>query len=366
MDLEYMAESPKDKWIIFYASCGEGHKKVAYGLAENLNISVCDILDFSFPFLKLVYSKGYNFIARRTPFLWKVLFELSKNDFFIKILHLWHKFVFKSFFDFLSSSNYEIVISTHFFIPSLVSSIKKRKRSLKNIVIITDFGVHPIWKEKDIDLYFVAFSETKYKLTTLGINKDKIVVSGFPLRRGFMKRLDIERLRERFFKKSDKEILLFLSSSWGDIPFLEKVVTKLKKDFNIIVIYGKNRKLKNAFRFSDSSLRLFSYYEKIWELMKISLIIITKPGGATSFEALFLKKPLIITHLILGQEEENYKLLERWKVAFRVSSASQLIKKIYYIKNNYSSILKRFPKINEGTQTIKEKIEEFLNKDNGS
>jgi len=346
-----MEKSP-DKWIIFYASCGEGHKKIAYGLKEKLNISAYDILDYCPSFFKLFYSKGYSFIVQKAIFLWKILFDLSKNRFFLKFIYLWHRIIFKKFIKFLSSSGFRVIISTHFFIPPLIGLIKKEK-SFKNIVIITDFGVHPIWKEKSVDLYFVAFSQTKDKLAQLGVEKDKIVVSGFPLRGGFFEKIDKEKLKRRFFPEDKKEILLFFNYG-KNIPFLKKAIAELKKDFNIIVIYGKN-KIKEV----DESLRLISYYEKIWELMAISLLIVTKPGGVISFEALFLKKPLIIPHFILGQEEENFKFLEKLGIAFKVNSIFELTETIYYVKNNYSSILKRFPSFSEATEIIKEKIEKF-------
>ena len=346
-----MEKSP-DKWVVFYASCGEGHKKIAYGLKERFNIPAYDILDYCPPFFKLFYSEGYNFIIQKAIFLWKILFNLSKNRFFLKFIYLWHRIIFKKFLKFLSSSGFEVIISTHFFIPPLVGLLKKKK-SLKNMVIITDFGVHPIWKEKNVDLYFVAFPQTKDELAQLGAEKDKIVVSGFPLREGFFKKIDKEKLKRKFFPENKKEILLFFNYG-KNIPFLKKAIAELKKDFNIIVIYGKN-KIKEI----DESLKLISYYEKIWELMAISLLIVTKPGGVTSFEALFLKKPLIIPHFILGQEEENFKFLEKLEVAFRVNSVFELIEKIYYVKNNYSSILKRFPSLSEATEIIKEKIEKL-------
>jgi len=346
-----MEKSP-DKWVVFYASCGEGHKKIAYGLKEKFNISTYDIFDYCPPFFKSLYSKGYSFLIQKAIFLWKILFDLSKNKFFLKFLYLWHRIIFKKFLKFLSSSGFRVIISTHFFIPPLVGLIKKKK-SFKNIVIITDFGIHPIWKEKSIDLYFVAFSQTKDKLAQLGVEKNKIVVSGLPLRGGFFKKIDKEKLKRKFFYKNKKEILLFFSYG-KNIPFLKKAIAELKKDFNIIVICGKN-KIKET----DESLRLISYYEKIWELMAISLLVVTKPGGVTSFEALFSKKPLVIPHLILGQEEENFKFLEKLGVAFRVTGVFDLIEKIYYIKNNYPSILKRFPPFFEATEIIKERIEKL-------
>ena len=153
--------------------------------------------------------------------------------------------------------------------------------------------------------------------------------------------------------------LLFFSSNIGNIPFIERVTPLLDKEFDIFVIYGKNKKLRKILR-KFPSLKLFPYYKNIWEIMKLSLAIITKPGGVTISEAIYLKKPLIFTYLIGGQEEENYSLLERWGIAFKVRSWEELIEKIEYIKNNYSQILARFPPSQNALEIIEEKLEKFL------
>ncbi len=327
--------------IVVYAGCGAGHKKAAQALSEFLNCPAVDILDFTPVFIKQLYQKGYLFITGNLSLIWAFLFELSKLPVIKTLMFLSNLIFFRDFLTFLSSLRPEIIISTHFFIPSLVSFHKGRTK-LKNITFITDIGVHPVWIDKSVDMYFVATELTRQELESKGVNQNKIIVSGIPLRGGFFKPQDTSFLRKKL-SLDDKESILFFSSDTGNIPFLRSVIESLKDDFNILVIYGKNKKLGDYFkRLNIPGLKSFPFYENIWELMSLALCVVSKPGGITVFEAMSLKKPLIFTHYIWGQEKSNMGFVIKNNLGFYVKTPQQLMEKIYYIKNNPERIKNKF------------------------
>ena len=63
---------------------------------------------------------------------------------------------------------------------------------------------------------------------------------------------------------------------------------------------------------------VFGYIDNIHELMGISSIIITKPGGITVSEAMAKGLPLLIVKPIPGQEQMNTEYLVRNKVAIKI------------------------------------------------
>jgi processive 1,2-diacylglycerol beta-glucosyltransferase len=344
----------KNEVVILYASCGEGHKKAACALSYSLNCGTFDILDFSPPIVKSIYSLGYRFVVKKASYLWAILFEISKFFIFRKILFLFHIVIFRSFLKFLLIVRPKIVISTHFFCSPLVSLYKDRL-DLKNLVLITDLGVHPLWIDKGVDTYFVGLEETRLNLIKKGIPQDKIVVSGIPLREGFWRKPKPSLLRERF-SLEDKPSLLFFSSDMGNIPFLKKAIDDLIGDFNLFVIYGRDKKLREFFRHKViPSLKAFPYYENIWEIMNLALAIITKPGGLTVFEALILKKPLLFTHYIWGQEKANMEIVTKLGVGFFTRDYQALKKKIYYLKDNPQAIESKSPSsLKDANKVLKE------------
>ena len=60
----------------------------------------------------------------------------------------------------------------------------------------------------------------------------------------------------------------------------------------------------------ENSVRILEYTNKVPELMSISDLVVSKPGGLTTSESLASNLPMIIINPIPGQEEENAEFLE--------------------------------------------------------
>jgi processive 1,2-diacylglycerol beta-glucosyltransferase len=68
----------------------------------------------------------------------------------------------------------------------------------------------------------------------------------------------------------------------------------------------------------------FGHIENVDELMEASDIIITKPGGLTTSEALAKNLPMIIIHPIPGQEAKNTDFLLQQGVALRAEDGDDV------------------------------------------
>ena len=328
--------------VIVYASFGEGHRKGAEALKYLPDSSICDLLDFTNPLLRKIYSLGYLIITQYFPFLWRILFFFAKIKFFASCLDKTHRWIFSAFFKYLEKNRPKIIIVTHFFPSSLISSIK-RKINFKVISVITDLRVHPLWVAGCVDHYFAALEVTKQDLINLGVAKSKITTGFVPLRVGFLKDIPLEFLHKKFHL-SLRPSLIFVSSSRGRFPYLEKSIQTLLKSFNIFLIYGRNLKLKKHIeKLNSPHIRLFSFYDEIWELICASSLIVSKPGGMTIFEGLYKKKPFVFTHYIPGQEKENMKLLVKEGIAKFARGPKQLTEAICYFNQIGSKLRNNYP-----------------------
>lgn len=96
-----------------------------------------------------------------------------------------------------------------------------------------------------------------------------------------------------------------------------KDLISVANDFQIVAIAGKNEKMKLAFEevLSDMNVenrvRVLPFTDKVPELMSISSVVITKPGGLTTTESLVSNLPIIVINPLPGQEEENALFLEK-------------------------------------------------------
>ena len=89
----------------------------------------------------------------------------------------------------------------------------------------------------------------------------------------------------------------------------------------MIAIAGKNEKMKQHFESivkefkREKDIKVLPFTDKVPELMAISDLVITKPGGLTITESLASGLPIIIVSPIPGQEEENAEFLEEKGIA---------------------------------------------------
>lgn len=350
-----------DRVLITYASFGEGHKSAAFALRDSLGSECHDLLDFTHPFLKHIYSWGYATITHHFIYIWRILYFLAKKRTFSFLLERFHRHIFSSYVKYLKETKPKIVIVTHFFPTSLIAAVKK-ELDIKIICIVTDLRVYPLWVNKFIDYYFAALDVTKKDLYNLGVVANKVVSGYTPIRKEFTE----EILRSDLYKKFGfkvKPTILFMASSRGKLPYLKAVLPNLLDDFNLFVIYGRNKKLKKYLKNLNSpNIRYFSFCNEIWDLISLSSIIVTKPGGLTVFEGIYKHKPFIFTTYIPGQEKENMDLLIKAGVARFIHSKSQFIEAIEYFQEKEASLNDNYPfEIVDIHDIISETIEKLVN-----
>ncbi len=97
----------------------------------------------------------------------------------------------------------------------------------------------------------------------------------------------------------------------------------------------------------QDSIKVLDYTNKVPELMSISDLVVTKPGGLTTTESLASNLPIVIINPIPGQEEENASFLENNGVGI-------WIKKYDNIKERLESILRNPKKLSEMKNRIRE------------
>ena len=122
-----------------------------------------------------------------------------------------------------------------------------------------------------------------------------------------------------------------------------EILQTLAKDFSdiqIVAISGKNKEMNEHFseivkQFSrEDSIKVLEYTNKVPELMSISDIVISKPGGLTTTESLASGLPIIIINPIPGQEEENAEFLENKNVAIWIRKKDNVEEKLKEIFSN--------------------------------
>ena len=97
----------------------------------------------------------------------------------------------------------------------------------------------------------------------------------------------------------------------------------------VLVVAGTNEALYHRLRAKVNGfsvpVRAYPFVNNIAELMSVSDVTVTKPGGLTVAESMARGLPSIISAPLPGQEEGNVTFLEREEAAVRVSGNQQVL-----------------------------------------
>lgn len=351
------------KVVITYASAGTGHFKAAEAIYNYLalelelkgsQLELVDVLQKSNTLFRNIYSYGYRFTVTYTPGLWALGFWITYTQYFRFIIK-WIRFIITrlntgNFTRYLLQKNPDIVISTHF-LPSEVSAYLKKTKKInsKLITVITDFGVHPFWISDGTDFYVVASDFTKERLILGGVQEDSIKEFGIPIEAKFLKQYEKDSLCKKFGIDQKTFTALIVTGSFGIGP-VEKVVDSLHKDIQILVVCANNKRLYARLKNKNyPNVKIFGFVDYMQELMAVSDVIITKPGGLTLSEVLAMELVPVFIYPIPGQETENIKALER----YGIGQSARCVEDIRNIVLDYKEHPDKLDKIKAMIRTIK-------------
>lgn len=350
------------KVLIMSASTGGGHNRAARAIKEELesrtvdNMYIeCEIVDS----LKLVnntmdkvISRGYEKSALYTPKAYGSVYRFSettlasKNEFKTNPLT---SLMARKFKHLLNDSSPDLIIGTHPFPMIALSTLKKNNNihSLSRnegfyksskvdippmISVLTDYTTHSTWIQNEIDYYIVGHEYVKELLVYEGVDSEKVKSFGIPVEKSFLSHRDRETVLTELELQPEKLTVLLMGGSFGAGNIketLEDLLT-IDRDFQILVITGRNEHLKEKLsKMLDSTVHnknvcLLGYTNKMNDILASIDVLISKPGGLTTTEALINNVPMIVPYFIPGQEEENLDFLTNCGAALRTTKKYSL------------------------------------------
>ncbi|MBI5383629.1 MAG: UDP-N-acetylglucosamine 2-epimerase [Verrucomicrobia bacterium] len=196
------------------------------------------------------------------------------------------------------------------------------------VSVVTDFEAHALWMEPAVDLYCVAAEETKARLVARGAASENVLVTGIPIAAKFSAPVDAPATRKRLGLRDDLPVLLVLSGGFGMGPVRQILseLNKLATAVQVVVVCGRNEELRRELAVLERRhpTHVLGFVTNMHELMAAADLVLTKPGGLTSSEALALGKPMLVLNPIPGQEAANSDYLLEHGAAMKVSRTEDL------------------------------------------
>lgn len=354
-----------NKIIIFYGSYGGGHLSAARSIKEyiennypEVEVLMVDCMEYISKTINKVTTKAYTDLAKNAKWAWGKIYYASSKGLLFSITNNAQKILALKLNTLIQDFNPDLIISTHPFSSQMCAYLKnKYKLSNKLATILTDYAPHVQWLmyPEQVNYFFVAHDKMKTELIKHGIPEYKIYSTGIPLSNRFLAHYDKEKILEEFNLSTNKKtILFFAGGEYGlgkdNTLFILETLIKSFPNLQVIAIAGKNKKIKDNFEElvkeynAENSVKILPFTNKVPELMSVSDLVITKPGGLTTTESLASGLPIIVINPIPGQETENAEFLENHNVGIWLRDNENIEEKLFNLFNN-PDILKKM-KIN--------------------
>ena len=310
--------------LILSASVGSGHVKAADALARAMRerpdveeVLCDDSLDHTNVLHKQFYSTLYKKLSAMLPEFLGWWYETSDDPWVADksrlAIDLPQALPLMSL---VKDFRPDVILCTHFMPAGVISwLISNGKLDARLGVVVTDFHFHAFWITRAFNWYFVAQEDDKIHMEALGLPADRIKITGIPVEPDFAKPVDAEAVLRRHGLQPGRPTFLVVGGALGLSPATAVVrqLLNLDRDFQAVIVCGRNEEMQDDIvqlvKSRPGDFRVLGFTKEIPELMAASTMILSKPGGMTTAEALARGLPMMILDPIGGQEERNADVL---------------------------------------------------------
>lgn len=302
--------------LIVTASFGDGHNTAARNIREALEkevpgaqVRVVDLYAVTNPRINTAMKAGYRIAITRATRLWSAIFRLlDKPGVLERSLPLIAK-MRKNFEKLAAEFQPAVIVSTYPLYSFLAAEIGKHGRPLNIplVTVVTDSTeINTAWFRCQSDAFVVADSATADRLTEGGVPPDKIHPLGFPVD------LRFEEVTPLSTSVGAPWKILFMPSTRRLSAVRTAKSLLARKDIELTVLTGRSELMRGVFRkhgLEGDRCRLVGWTDQMPNLLAEHHAFLGKAGGAITQEAIAAGCPILIHHVVPGQEEGNIALL---------------------------------------------------------
>jgi processive 1,2-diacylglycerol beta-glucosyltransferase len=320
-------------------SVGSGHVQAARVIehaledgAEPVDVRTFDALQMARRWFLWSYVQSYWLMLRHAPGMWRRLFDRRQRKRHRSTAPDW---VFRrgcrEVLRQLKAFSPHVIIVTEI-AAAEIAALGKREGwfNVPILAVQTDLETEPPWAQPEIDIYCVATDEARVQLIEWGISANRIVVCGIPIDPAFALPFDRPELLRALGLDIHRPVVLVMGGGMGPAP-LDEIVQSLERcrlPLQVLAVAGHDQVMRARLDALHGKVALqlftFGWSENVPELMAAANVLITKPGGVTTAEAMAAGLPMILTHPIPGPEEKHIQHLEQIGVALRARTLEEI------------------------------------------
>jgi processive 1,2-diacylglycerol beta-glucosyltransferase len=323
--------------LILTASYGSGHNVAAESLARafrrvGVTPTVLDhFRDLVHPAFARLTQALYYWVLRQAPLAWGAAYALgdrmpSDSPLAFGMTRVGAARLARLLGDLAP----DLVVTVHATPAVVMATLAARGvRVPPHTTVVTDFVAHGQWIAHPIDRYCVAAPEVKHEFVARGIDPDRIVVTGVPVRPEFEDPVDPGLARRAFGLADHRPVVLAMAGaqgSFGRLPDVALELARLPVPVEGVLVAGHDPWAEDDLRRATrgTHIRVLGYVADVHRLMAAADLLVTKAGGMTLAEALAVGLPLVTYGSLPGQERRNERFASRSGIALVARSRREL------------------------------------------
>lgn len=325
--------------MVITLSFGSGHVTAARAVASALGresagseVRLVDALENCHPLFRMFYVWSYWAMIRFAPALWKRFFERRVAQRKAGTAPVWAwTFGCRSLFREIESWGPDVIVACEVGACEIGVIARRKGLTRASIVnVITDFEAEPIWVQPEVSSYAAASESVGQQLREWGAPAVAINVVGIPLNEKFRADVNIDDARASF-GFDERPVVLLMGGGMGptNMDLVAKGLLATGNGMQIVALPGKDKRARRRLNYlsgnGDALLRVLDWTDDIAALMKISSVLVTKPGGVTLAEAAVCGRPMVFFDAIPGPEETNARQFVEAGAARLTGSAAETV-----------------------------------------
>lgn len=347
----YAPSAKKHNVLILSGQLGDGHRQAAQAILEasrlyrpDAEARIVDYMEWTHPHLHTLGTYCYKQWIASFPSMYGYLFQKTRYE--GAMSHLFKKirlFSTARMLKLLEEVKPSVVVSTF---PSAAAAMSVLKAqgltNVPTVTVITDHTDHSYWIHPCTDRYLVGSHRVRLMLEQQHVPSSLIEVTGIPVRTPFTcKPQSRDELRAKHNLRADAPVVMVMGGGYGLIgkQFASLLRSgQLPQELQFVIVCGRNEKLKSQLeeelRHSSRRVVVTGFVDYVHELMAASDLIVTKPGGLTTAEALALELPMLLYKPLPGQEQDNADYLVDAGLALQAGDLHDLQRKLTNLFQN--------------------------------
>ncbi|MFC6334820.1 glycosyltransferase [Paenibacillus septentrionalis] len=308
----------KKRVLLLSEGFGSGHTQAAHALSDGLkhinpdiSTKVLELGSFLNPIMAPIIINAYRKTVSKQP---KVVGMMYRSNYRKPINRMTKNALYRLFYTqtakVVEKLNPQLIICTHPVTGMMIAKLKEDGLKTPLITVITDYDAHGSWVNQEVNRYLVSTDVVKERLVEKGVLDNRIQVTGIPIHPKFWNSSNKEAIRAKF-KLKDMPTVLIMGGGWGILheDSVLSYMTKWRETTQLIYCVGSNIDMKEKLEadplFKHPNIHILGFTSHINELMDVTDLLVTKPGGMTCTEGLSKALPMLFYEPIPGQEEEN-------------------------------------------------------------